>query len=608
MTAFNMLLLFIFCFSRIAIALSIVPSLAHIPLGVRAACRVSLANNITQCSDIFLQLPEYIPSSALPEICTLDCDNALSSTYADVLSRCGTDAVDITVNDTVVGTFTPLDLAGDGFCKEALEDVTDDELCSDCYMKSIQLEINRPFQDGAYHPDDFNSLKESCGIPTTSFPVDPTTTGNPPTTTPTCTSFHTANAEDTVNSIAESLSVATDRLLTYNGLPLNFNGPFSTVTELCLDEVSKCLIHQVVAADTCSSLVTLSGDAVDEFMLQSWNPTIGVDCANLESMLGKYICIGPPGQTDKFTPVVPSTTSNPITTPTDTYTWGEAPDSLTNPINFTTTWLFPTDGPIISTVTADTPPAESVAATLERIKFCPFNDEFNSTIWDEGLDEEEYHLHSWDLPVECTDEHWDPYCYPDPNDPILPSPVDIPSSCYPTITTIIPEGWVEPPGPTHTGIPEDCNKWHMVSTGDGCASIAAKFNIPLATFYEYNPSINAQCGNLVAGFVVCVRIWVEPTDTATVTPTPTTTAGPPGPIETGTSPTCTKWHLLAEGKRRAEENLVSYDPKLTDTPSDDSCESVAAEYGIIVSRFRQLNRSVDSECNNLIVGNAYCVG
>ena len=42
--------------------------------------------------------------------------------------------------------------------------------------------------------------------------------------------------------------------------------------------------------------------------------------------------------------------------------------------------------------------------------------------------------------------------------------------------------------------------------------------------------------------------------------------------------------------------------------ADDTCESVAAKYGIVVSRFRQLNRSVDSNCTNLVIGNAYCVG
>lgn len=277
-------------------------------------------------------------------------------------------------------------------------------------------------------------------------------------------------------------------------------------------------------------------------MLQSWNPTIGPDCSNLEFMIGKYICVGPPGQTGKFTPVVPSTTPPPsITTPPDTFTWGPAPDTFTSSINFTTVWPFPTDDALVPTNTPSLPSADDVSAILERLEFCPFNDELNSTIWDKGLGDEEYHLHSWDLEFDCMDEYWDPYCFPRPDDPVLPSPTDIPSSCYPTITTIVPHGWVEPPGPTETGAPDNCNKWHLVQSGDSCAGIAANYGITVAQLHDYNPSINTQCTDLRASFAICVRVWDEPPVTTTSSP------GPPGPTASGTSPTCTKWHILAEG-------------------------------------------------------------
>jgi hypothetical protein len=67
-----------------------------------------------------------------------------------------------------------------GFCKERLDDVAEDELCSECYLKSIQLDINQPIPDFENSPKDFNELKESCGVPTSSYPINPTTTGNPP--------------------------------------------------------------------------------------------------------------------------------------------------------------------------------------------------------------------------------------------------------------------------------------------------------------------------------------------------------------------------------------------------------------------------------------------
>ncbi|KAL2829473.1 hypothetical protein BDW59DRAFT_159061 [Aspergillus cavernicola] len=567
------------CIPHLVASLSVVPSLSHVPAGVRAACRATLAKNVTECSEEIQKPLEIISSSLLPSVCTDECASALSALYTEAASRCGTAAVNITVSGTVTATFTPLDL-------DKLEDVPKDEECSECYLKSVQLEINQPIGGSSVSPDEFNELKESCNIPTTSYPVDPTSPGTP-SETPQCANSHTANAGDTVNSIANALSVATDRLLMYNGLPLTWDEAFTEGEELCLDQVSQCLIHQVTSSDTCSSLLTLAGPRVDNLMLQSWNPTIGRSCSNLETMIRKYICIGPPGQTSTFTPVIPSTTTPPaITTPPDTYTWELAPDTLTNTVNITTTWPFPTETVSIPVFTASSLPSnEDTQAMIDRSTHCPFNDEFNSTTWDAGLEDEEYHLHSWDFEPECTEEYWDPYCFPGPEDPILPSPTDIPSSCYPTITTITPNGWVAPPGPTESGTPDLCNRWHLVENGETCTGIAAKYGLTVAQLRELNPALNAQCSNLRGAFAICVRVWVD--IETTPTPTTTTTAGPPGPTASGTSPTCTKWHLLEEG---------------------DTCDSIVAEYGIILSRFRQLNRNVDSECSNLVAGNAYCVG
>ncbi|KAJ5375386.1 hypothetical protein N7517_007392 [Penicillium concentricum] len=172
-----------------------------------------------------------------------------------------------------------------------------------------------------------------------------------------------------------------------------------------------------------------------------------------------------------------------------------------------------------------------------------------------------------------------------PTDPVLPSPTDTLSSCLPTITKVIPEGWVDPPGPTESGVSDMCNKWHILENGDTCKSLSVQYKITEAKLSEYNPSVNAQCSNIRAGFAICVRVWED--GTTTPTPSPTTTAGPPGPTGPGTSLTCTKWHLMADG---------------------DSCVSITAKYGILVSRFRQLNRNVDASCSNLVKGNAYCVG
>jgi len=110
----RMLLLFaLSSLPHLVASLFVVPSLSHIPAGVRAACRVTLTKNVTECSDEIQRPLEFISPSLLPDICTTKCANALSSLYTEATTRCGTDAVDITVNGTVTDTFTPLDLVGE---------------------------------------------------------------------------------------------------------------------------------------------------------------------------------------------------------------------------------------------------------------------------------------------------------------------------------------------------------------------------------------------------------------------------------------------------------------------------------------------------------------
>ncbi|KAG9199591.1 hypothetical protein G6514_008353 [Epicoccum nigrum] len=194
-------------------------------------------------------------------------------------------------------------------------------------------------------------------------------------------------------------------------------------------------------------------------MFSSWNPTVGNACRNLYAMAGKYICISPPGQTTPFALI--GTTATPSTPAGSSYTWTPAPDAATSSSNFTTIWDFPTEA--IPIATATLAPNGDPTAVRARTSHCAFLGE-DTDEWDEGLADDEYHLRSSDLGQECIDA-WDPYCYPVTTGPILPSPTDIASSCYPTVSTIIPQGFVKPPAPINLGTSDDCNKWHVVVIG-----------------------------------------------------------------------------------------------------------------------------------------------
>ncbi|RPA93364.1 hypothetical protein L873DRAFT_1816021 [Choiromyces venosus 120613-1] len=60
------------------------------------------------------------------------------------------------------------------------------------------------------------------------------------------------------------------------------------------------------------------------------------------------------------------------------------------------------------------------------------------------------------------------------------------------------------PSPTQSGIPSSCKKWHLVASGDTCASIASSQGISLANFYSWNPAVGSTCASLWLGYWVCV--------------------------------------------------------------------------------------------------------
>ncbi|KAF2119717.1 hypothetical protein BDV96DRAFT_676594 [Lophiotrema nucula] len=443
------------------------------------------------------------------------------------------------------------------------------------YDRRTQLEIDEPLNSGyGMHQEDFNSLLESCGIATTSYTVTPTNASSTSTATSTCETKIIADAGQTINSIAKDNSVSTDRLLQSNRiLPLLNNDTLTEGEVICLDGVSKCLIRQVTSGDTCDALVEASGKGVNIIMFKSWNPTVGYKCMNLPFMVGKYICISPLSSIPK---PIPTNGTNSSTTQLPSYSWNNIPNSASSAMNITGAWIFPTEAIEIQTHSAELPPDASISAIIARISNCPFLKEHTED-WEIGLDDDEYRLHSWDLPVECQ-ELWEPYCTPNPTAPILSSPTTIASSCYPTVFTIIPDGWVNPPASINNGTADNCNKWHVVSRNDTCAGLEARYGITHESFTQWNPAVNADCRNLMAQFAYCTTSVAGPTSptrapttapTATMTTTPKTNSNsPPAPTQSGTDANCTQWHMVKAGDCGAIQHLCR---SLLRTQQGDQC-------------------------------------
>lgn len=111
---------------------------------------------------------------------------------------------------------------------------------------------------------------------------------------------------DTCRSIAESHSIATDRLIAGNALDYNCT-TLSAGLDLCIE--STCALHTVEVDQTCSEIAQGKGFSI--LQLTSWNPTIHTNCDNLDSMIGRSICISSVETYEPFRNAVADTISRP---------------------------------------------------------------------------------------------------------------------------------------------------------------------------------------------------------------------------------------------------------------------------------------------------------
>ncbi|OJJ66126.1 hypothetical protein ASPBRDRAFT_211716 [Aspergillus brasiliensis CBS 101740] len=137
--------------------------------------------------------------------------------------------------------------------------------------------------------------------------------------------------------------------------------------------------------------------------------------------------------------------------------------------------------------------------------------------------------------------------------------------------------------PTQPGVPSNCDKFHLVASGDQCDTIESQYGISDDQFKAWNPSIDSSCSNLWLDYYVCVHV-----------PGATTTSSTPQPTPTGFQPqmpgivsNCKTFYKVQEG---------------------DSCYSIDTAAGITLAQFRSWNTEIDSTCTNLWVDYYVCTG
>ncbi|KAI2765953.1 hypothetical protein CBS147339_6385 [Penicillium roqueforti] len=62
------------------------------------------------------------------------------------------------------------------------------------------------------------------------------------------------------------------------------------------------------------------------------------------------------------------------------------------------------------------------------------------------------------------------------------------------------------PSPIESGMVDNCDAYHLVISGDECATIASDAGITLDEFYDWNPTVGDTCSSLWVGYYVCIGI------------------------------------------------------------------------------------------------------
>lgn len=138
----------------------------------------------------------------------------------------------------------------------------------------------------------------------------------------------------------------------------------------------------------------------------------------------------------------------------------------------------------------------------------------------------------------------------------------------------------------------NCNKFHLVESGDSCAAIQSTYNIPAYTqLFSWNPALGNDCQFLAPGNYICVGVMVGSGSITTTPPpqtTPTNGVTTPTPTQSGMVNSCNKFHLVKAG---------------------DSCAAIQSTYGL--TNYAQLfgwNPALGNDCQFLSPGNYICVG
>lgn len=152
-----------------------------------------------------------------------------------------------------------------------------------------------------------------------------------------------------------------------------------------------------------------------------------------------------------------------------------------------------------------------------------------------------------------------------------------------TPTPTDPGNGIETPEPFQTGMVGNCDAFHLVKTGETCATIAQGNGISVSQLTNWNKDFGSECRGMWANTYACVSIVGH-------TPTPTDPGNgieTPLPIQSGMTKSCDKFHFVK---------------------TNQGCAAIVSQYGITLANFYKWNPAVGSDCRGMWSNTYACVG
>ncbi|KAF5588399.1 Autolysin [Fusarium pseudocircinatum] len=206
---------------------------------------------------------------------------------------------------------------------------------------------------------------------------------------------------------------------------------------------------------------------------------------------------------------------------------------------------------------------------------------------------------------------------------------------------------VKTPDALQLGIVSNCDKFYMVKSGEGCATVTSKNGITLAEFYKWNTKVGSACTALYADAYACVSVIGHDTATPLQTSKPSNGIKTPSPIQDGTMKDCEKFHFvkstttcasieeyynrllgLRQGQRleakytdetkqasQRHRDTCNIRPGMTtscnkfhEVKKTTTCASIQDYYKVTMEQMTKWNPAVGSKCTALWAGYSVCVG